>query len=224
MPRVQNAPKGYKGVAMEGLIATRYAKTTLPDIEEYRGLAKRIAARIRPGARVLEVAPGPGYTAIELARLGSFHITGMDISATFVEMGRRNAREAGVDVEFGPGDAASMPFADACFDFVVCRAAFKNFTQPLCALFEMHRVLRRPGTALIIDLRPDVTPQAVDDYARRSGRGGASALFLKWAFLHFLAKRAHSRDELERLISRTAFARHEITEDPLGYEVWLFKD
>jgi ubiquinone/menaquinone biosynthesis C-methylase UbiE len=211
-------------MAMEGIIATRYAKTTLPDIEEYRSLAQTIAGRVRPGAKVLEVAPGPGYTAIELAKLGSFSVVGMDISATFVEMGRRNAREAGVVVEFQLGDAASMPFPDGSFDFIVCRAAFKNFSQPLPALLEMHRVLRRRGTALIVDLRPDVTPEAVDLYIRRTRRTRASAVFLKWAFLHMLRKTAHSKEEFEDFISRTAFARHEIREDPLDYEVWLFKE
>ena len=88
-------PKPYKGMAMEGLIATWYAKNTLPDMEEYRSLARTIAARLRPGARILEVAPGPGYTAIELARLGSFRVSGMDISSTFVSIARRNAARAG---------------------------------------------------------------------------------------------------------------------------------
>ncbi len=224
MPRIHTALKGYRGIAMEGLIAARYAKTTLPDIEEYRSLARTIAARLRPKARVLEVAPGPGYAAIELARLGDFRITGMDISSTFVDRGRRNAQDAGVPVAFCQGDASSMPFPDQSFDFVACRAAFKNFAQPLCALLEMHRVLDRPGTALIVDLKPDLTPQAVDEYIGRTGRTGASALFLKWAFLHFLRKRAHGRSELESLISRTGFSRHEIKEESLGYEIWLFKE
>ncbi|HVP18291.1 MAG TPA: class I SAM-dependent methyltransferase [Spirochaetia bacterium] len=224
MPRVKNAPRGDRGVAMEGLIAARYAKTTLPDIEEYRSLAKTIAARVRPGAKVLEVAPGPGHTAIELARLGSFKVTGMDISATFVEMGRRNAREAGVAVDFGQGDAASMPFPDDTFDFVVCRAAFKSFAQPLCALLEMHRVLKRPGAALIVDLKPDVTPQVIDDYISRGHRRGASAVFLKWKFLQCLRRAAHSREEFESLIARTGFSGYEIREEPMDYMVWLFKE
>jgi ubiquinone/menaquinone biosynthesis C-methylase UbiE len=217
-------PKPYKGMAMEGLIATWYAKNTLPDMEEYRGLARMIAARLRPGARVLEVAPGPGYTAIELARLGSFRVSGMDISSTFVAIARRNAAQAGVSAEFIRGDAGSMPWEDDQFDFIVCRAAFKNFTQPQCALLEMHRVLKQRGAALIVDLRPDVSAQAVDDFNRKARRSGLSAAFMKWTFLHFLARNAHSKADLERMIRRTGFSRHDIREDPLGYEVWLWKD
>jgi 2-polyprenyl-3-methyl-5-hydroxy-6-metoxy-1,4-benzoquinol methylase len=35
---------------------------------------------------VLEVAPGPGFLAIELAKLGPYRIVGLDISETFVRI------------------------------------------------------------------------------------------------------------------------------------------
>ena len=98
---------------------------------------------------MLEVAPGPGYLAIEIARLGRFHVTGLDISRSFVEIASENARQAAVSVDFRHGDAASMPFDAQSFDLIVCQASFKNFAQPGSALDEMHRVLRRGGTAVI---------------------------------------------------------------------------
>ena len=52
---------------------------------------------------VLEVAPGPGFFAIELAKLGDFQITGLDISRTLVEIASENARAAGVRGRFSPG-------------------------------------------------------------------------------------------------------------------------
>jgi len=61
--------KAHKGPAMEGAIASWYARITKRD-RGYAALANAIAERVRPGARVLEVAPGPGYLAIELARRG----------------------------------------------------------------------------------------------------------------------------------------------------------
>ena len=104
--------KGYKGMGMEGPIAKWYAKATHKDIEEFRTLARRMDERLKPGAKVLEVAPGPGYFAIELAKLGTYNITGLDISETFVEIARKNAREAGVEVDFRCGNASGMPFGD----------------------------------------------------------------------------------------------------------------
>src|SRR6476620_5760359 len=97
------APKGYKGIAMEGPIATWYARNTRSRLEEQRELAHRIAERVPAGGRVLEVAPGPGYLSIELAKLGKCEVTGLDISETFVKIERQNAAEAGVKVDFNHG-------------------------------------------------------------------------------------------------------------------------
>ena len=121
------------------------------------------------GSVVLEVAPGPGYFCIELAKLGDYSITGLDISHTFVEIASKKAAEAGVHVDFRQGNASSMPFADNTFDFLLCRAAFKNFGQPVRALQEMCRVLKPGGRGLIIDLRKDAS-HGIDQ--SRSGRHG----------------------------------------------------
>jgi ubiquinone/menaquinone biosynthesis C-methylase UbiE len=51
----------------------------------------------------------------------------------------------------------------AHFDFIVCRAAFKNFGHPLGALREMHRVLRPGDRALVIAMRNDATGNAIKD-------------------------------------------------------------
>jgi ubiquinone/menaquinone biosynthesis C-methylase UbiE len=119
---------------MEGPIARWYSRTTGRDMEQYRRLAATLAGRLGPGAEVLEVAPGPGYLAVELAGLGSFRVTGLDISRTFVGIATENAARAGVAVEFVQGDVAAMPFGPDSFDLAVCRAAFKNFPEPVRAL------------------------------------------------------------------------------------------
>jgi ubiquinone/menaquinone biosynthesis C-methylase UbiE len=97
------------------------------------------------------VAPGPGYLAIEIAKRGDSRVTGLDISETFVRIAQTNARAENVDVDFQHGNASAIPFSDASFDFIVCRAAFKNFTDPVGALDEMFRVLAPGGSRL--DLR-----------------------------------------------------------------------
>jgi ubiquinone/menaquinone biosynthesis C-methylase UbiE len=38
-----------------------------------------------------------------------------------------------------------MPFPAESFDLILCRAAFKNFSRPVEAIDEMHRVLKPAG-------------------------------------------------------------------------------
>ena len=102
--------KGDKGVVMEGRLADWYAKNTGNALAGFKNDARRVAARLRSGARVLEIAPGPGYLAIALAELGDFDIVGLDISRSFVRIASQNAAKAGVAVEFTHGDASEMAF------------------------------------------------------------------------------------------------------------------
>jgi 2-polyprenyl-3-methyl-5-hydroxy-6-metoxy-1,4-benzoquinol methylase len=45
---------------------------------EMKNYANEAASRLKDGADVLEVAPGPGYMSITLAKTGKYNITGMD--------------------------------------------------------------------------------------------------------------------------------------------------
>jgi ubiquinone/menaquinone biosynthesis C-methylase UbiE len=148
-------------------------------------------------------------------------MTGVDISRSFVRIAEENARKAGVRASFEVGDAADLPFPDDQFDFIVCRAAFKNFSRPLVALNEMHRVLKRGGTALIIDLRKDFSPQAVRDYVR--GRGVLDAFIVRTIFSTVLKKRAYTQESVSRLVAQSQFGQGEIRLDPIGFELWLHK-
>jgi ubiquinone/menaquinone biosynthesis C-methylase UbiE len=218
----ERKPKPYRGIGMEGMIATWYAKNTGKAMAEYRNLAERIADGLRPGDSVLEVAPGPGYLAVELARLGPYRLAGLDISRTFIRMARENAARVGVNVDFQEGDVAAMPFAGDTFDFIVCRAAFKNFGDPVGALGEMHRVLRPAGRALVIDMRNDASAKSIKDQVAKMQLGRIDA-FLTRTTLSALRKRAYSKRDFERMAQATPFGRCDIREEPLGFEVTLTK-
>lgn len=71
-----------------------------------------LPASLPPAAKCWNLPPGPGYFAIELAKLSSYQITGLDIRKSFVEIARRNAEEEKVAVDFRQGDESHTPFAD----------------------------------------------------------------------------------------------------------------
>jgi ubiquinone/menaquinone biosynthesis C-methylase UbiE len=215
------AEKGYKGIGMEGYTARWYASLTRKAMGEFNALAHRVAGQLPSGGQVLEVAPGPGYFAIELARLGDYQITGLDISRTFVEIARRNAGDAGVKVDFRQGNAAAMPFADSSFDFLLCRAAFKNFSRPVKALQEMYRVLKPGGRALIIDLRGDASNDSIGTAVDNMKLGAVNTVITKLTFRFMLLKRAYTRRQFEQFLSQACFNPIEIKEDLTGLELTL---
>ncbi|MGH9992347.1 MAG: class I SAM-dependent methyltransferase [Nitrososphaera sp.] len=214
----------FKDIGIGGMAARWYDKNTKKHrLAEMKGYAKEVAMHIQDGSSVLEVAPGPGYLAIEVAKLGTFRIIGLDIGKDFGEIARRNAKEAGVEVEFRLGNVPDIPFPDNSFDFIVCTAAFKNFKEPFNALREMHRVLRSGRTALIIDMNRNASDQQIEEYAENMGAEGLDKLFMKLMFKYFLRSGAYTKDEFINLISKTAFKEYNIKEEGIGFHVYLTK-
>jgi ubiquinone/menaquinone biosynthesis C-methylase UbiE len=214
------AAKAYKGMGMEGSLARWYDRTTRKDMPEIRTLAERIAPLVPAGGSILEVAPGPGFLSIELARR-RFNVRAVDISETFVDIARRNAAAAGVTVRFERGNAAALPAGDASADFVVCRAAFKNFAAPVTALSEMLRVLKPGGTALLIDMRRDVAMAEVQQYVARLGVGWLNRQFMMFTFRNMLIKRAYPLSEIQRMAAEAGWKKTKIETAPLGFEAWM---
>ena len=217
------AKKPYVGISMEGGIAGWYAKNTKKDYAEFKRLAAELAKGLAPNSRVLEIAPGPGYLSVELAKLGKFKITGLDISETFVRLASEYARREGAAVRFVHGSASDIPFEDGLFDLIACRAAFKNFSEPLRALNEMHRVLRPGGRALILDLCKDAPWEEIQSYIKRANVGAVNSWLYRITFKHLLLKRAYTEAQMNALAMASDFRFFCIQRAELGMEVTLIR-
>jgi ubiquinone/menaquinone biosynthesis C-methylase UbiE len=215
------AKKPYRGISMEGGLATWYAKNTRKDLAEFERLARELAKDLPQSARVLEIAPGPGYLSVALAKLGPFKITGLDISQSFVRMASEHAKREGVVARFIHGSASDIPLEDGLFDLIVCRAAFKNFSEPLKAMNEMHRVLKPGGRAIIIDLRKDASWDEIDAYVDKLQVGAANSWFMKFTFKHMLIKRAYTEGQIATLVAESDFKSCEIFTSPIGMDIKL---
>jgi len=218
-----SASKPYRGISMEGGLARWYAKITRKDLVEFERLARELAKDLQGNARVLEIAPGPGYLSIALAKLGPFKITGLDISQSFVHMASQYAKREGVVARFIHGSASDIPLEDGLFDLIVCRAAFKNFSEPLKALNEMHRVLKPGGRAIIIDLRKDASWEEIVDYVDGLHLSGVNGWLTKFTFKHTLLKRAYTEGQMTLLVGESDFKSCEIVKAPAGMEVKLIR-
>jgi ubiquinone/menaquinone biosynthesis C-methylase UbiE len=215
--------KPRKDSPIEGWTAKWYAANTADMMNEYVELAERISAEVPPGSSVLEIAPGPGYFSIELARRGPYIVTGIDISRSFVKMASARAAALGIKVDFRQGSASNLPIQDNSYDFVLCRAAFKNFGEPVGALQEMYRVLKPGGRALIIDLSGGASVEAMDREVNRMKLSYLNRLLTRIVFKTVLIKRAYSKAEFEGMLKQTRFNEVSVKEDGIILEVTMVK-
>ncbi len=113
-------------------------------------------AELSPGMHVLDAPCGHGRIAVRLAARGC-QVTGVDRSTTYLELARREATAAGVDVTYLEGDLRALPVSGP-FDAVVCWfTSFGYFDEigNLAVLREFRRVLRDGGVLVVDTLHHD---------------------------------------------------------------------
>jgi len=124
-------------------------------------LAARTAARdaafllprLRPGMRVLDVGCGPGSITLGLAEAVSpGEVVGVDIQPAQVGQARTLAASREVrNVRFEAASIYALPFPDRCFDAAFANGVVMHLAEPVRALAELRRVLRRGGIAGVRD-------------------------------------------------------------------------
>jgi SAM-dependent methyltransferase len=98
------------------------------------------AAGVGAGMRVLDVATGPGHVAAAAAARGGEPV-GVDISEGMLAVARRHHPQ----LDFRPGDAEALPFADASFAAVVGAFVLNHLPRPEVSAAELTRVLASGG-------------------------------------------------------------------------------
>jgi ubiquinone/menaquinone biosynthesis C-methylase UbiE len=116
-----------------------------------------------------------------------------------------------------------MPLMSSSFDFLLCRAAFKNFAQPVIALKEMCRVLKPGGRGLIIDLKGNASKSEISRAVDGMGLSTLNRILTKMAFKTMLLKRAYTKPQFEQMLAQAEFAKVEIAENHLGLEIEMTK-
>ncbi|GCF11555.1 class I SAM-dependent methyltransferase [Dictyobacter arantiisoli] len=112
------------------------------------------ALQLGPAHRVLDVAAGPGTSALYLAQRFGCRVVGIDYSHAMVDSVTQAAQAAGVAhlVTFVQGDAECLPMPAASFDAVICECAFCTFPDKTVAAAEFARVLKGGGVVGLSDL------------------------------------------------------------------------
>lgn len=103
------------------------------------------------GMHVLDIGSGPGGPARCLAELAGCRVTGIDLTAEYVQAATLITTERGLSegVTFVHGSALDMPFGDATFDGAWMQHMNMNILDKLALCKEVCRVLK-PGARLAL--------------------------------------------------------------------------
>jgi SAM-dependent methyltransferase len=125
------------------------------DLDEYRFdklhyLPRLVDFSAYRGRRVLEVGCGIGTDLVRFARGGAL-VTGVDLSATAIELARKNFTlhdAAAQDLRVANGEA--LPFGDGSFDVVYGHGVVQYTADAPQLIRECHRVLKPGGEAIFM--------------------------------------------------------------------------
>src|SRR3954453_18756098 len=103
---------------------------------------------------VLDVACGSGNATLPAAETGA-KTTGLDITPELIEAGKKNAANAGVEIEWVEGDAQDLPFDEESFDVVLSVFGCMFAPDHRKAATELARVLKPDGRLVVAAWRPE---------------------------------------------------------------------
>ena len=130
--------------------------------------ALAIAADIRPGMDVLDVAAGNGNFAVAAAQRGA-HVMASDLTPKMIELGRARSAAEGFDIDWQEADAEHLPFPDAFYDVVGSVFGAMFAPRPDRVAAELFRVIKPAGIV------------AMANYAQTGFLGSFTELLLKYS-------------------------------------------
>ena len=110
---------------------------------------------------ILDIATGTGDLAIAMAKATDAKITGFDLSAGMLEVGKVKVKDENLQdqIEMIQGDAENMPFEDNSFDAITLSFGVRNFENLEKGLNEIYRVLKPGGKLIILEFsQPESFP------------------------------------------------------------------
>ncbi len=110
---------------------------------------------LKPGMKIVDVGCGTGDFTRYLASLipGKCTIIGVDIRAANIRTAEKQTRKKGMagKISFRKGDAYNIPVEDGWADLVCCRTLLMHLTDPVKAVRDMSRVVRKGGTVVAFE-------------------------------------------------------------------------
>jgi len=129
----------------------------MPEVMEFQNFA---------GSDLLEIGCGMGTDLLQFAR-GGAHCTGVDITPRSIEITRHRFALYNQTGSFLLSDAEHLPFLPESFDVVYSNGVLHHTPDTQGSIDEVHRVLRKGGTAKIMVYHRNSLNYWVEIVARR---------------------------------------------------------
>jgi SAM-dependent methyltransferase len=104
--------------------------------------------------QVLDVGSGPGGTARYLTSTYGCHVTGLDLTPSFVALATELSKLVGLDdsTDYECGNALAMPFEDNTFNCVWIEHVQMNIEDKQQLAHELHRVVKPGGKLALYEI------------------------------------------------------------------------
>lgn len=106
-------------------------------------------AHIQKEDKVLEIGVGTGLTFKHLPQ--GIDFTGIDLSEKMLDQARKRAQSQHRDYSLVQMDASKLSFPDESFDLVISAHFLSATSNPVPALLEMKRVVKKTGRILLVN-------------------------------------------------------------------------
>lgn len=185
---------------------------------------------IHPGMRVLDIGAGIGGAARHIARAYKVHVTGVDLTHSYVEVARTLNDRTGMadDVTMIVGSALDLPVAAGSFDLAVMLHVGMNIDDKMHLMHEVARILKPGGHFALFDVMRDTADEPLVFPLPWSTVAETSFVDHPLAYITaaegaglILEKRRERRDFTLAFFERTMAAAAENGPPPLGIHLLM---
>ena len=111
--------------------------------------------KLVPGSKILDIGAGTGNYSYELSAIG-YEVYALEPSEVMINQGKNHQK-----LKWYQGVAEDIPFGEGIFDGVICILSTHHFKNLAKSFYEIKRVLKDNGVAVIFTADPRLCP---DDF------------------------------------------------------------
>jgi len=168
-------------------------------------IASDLVSKTKKGP-LLDVGTGPGRLLIEInSRNPEIELFGLDISASMVEVARKNLKNIPANLQIGSIRHAN--YENNYFSAIACSGSFYLWDYPEESIEEIYRILKEGQSAYLYEVYKDINKEEYQMALKSNLRqlNWMRRLFGPFAVRESI-KKSYRIEEITKIIEKTSFA------------------